>query len=224
MSDFKASPSAGLVTGTTAKAVVEGFLATVLDIVVAAWPHVCDGTIDGTTPEDDITNKLRWAMDAEKLQRVPPPALRFERETQRDDPNRRFATGLIDIYVVYSWDLAEYIAMECKKVNDCHETPAKKYIEEGVCRFSTGKYSPNHPFGAMVGYVTRGTTDSTAQFLGAKIVAFDRKVTGLVAKWGWRSETRFGAIPNLHSTQHRQLRTTNTILLVHLFLALPCKN
>lgn len=219
MNDFKTHPSTGAMTETTANAAVAGFMATVLDIIVAAWPHVCDDTLDGTSPEDDITNKLRWAMDAERLKRVPPPPLRFERETQRDDPAGKFATGLIDIYVIYSWDLAEYIALECKKVNDRQEVPARKYIEDGVCRFSTGKYSPNHPYGAMVGYVTEGTAESAAKFLGEKIVAFDTKATGLVIKWGWKAETRFGAIPNLHSTQHRQQKTKNTILLVHLFLA-----
>ncbi|HVA49577.1 MAG TPA: hypothetical protein VNH11_24635 [Pirellulales bacterium] len=158
-------------------------------------------------------------MVAEKRRRKPPPPVRFERETQRDDPEGAFATGLVDIFVTYSNDETVYLAIECKKVNDRHETPARKYIEEGVCRFSTEKYSPNHPFGAMVGYVTDGTPESTAKFLGDKIIAFDSSATGLVAKWGWRAETRFGAIPNLHSTQHRQHKTKNTILLVHLYLA-----
>ncbi|MGH7134494.1 MAG: hypothetical protein ACREHD_02075, partial [Pirellulales bacterium] len=174
MSDLKTTPSTGSMTETAAGAAAAGVLATVLDIILAVWPHICDGTIDGTTPEDDVTNKLRWAMDAERLRRAPPPPLRFEREAQRDDPAGKFATGLIDIYVTYSWDLAEYIAMECKKVNDRHETPARKYIEDGVCRFSSGKYSANHPFGAMVGYVTEGTPESAAKFVGERIVAFDR--------------------------------------------------
>lgn len=223
MSDLKAPPSAGTMRDAAAHAVAAGVLATVLDIVVAAWPRICDGTIDGATPEPGISDKLRWAMDAERLSRIPPPQLRFERETQVDDPAGTFATGLIDIYVIYSWNLAEYIALECKKVDDHHETPAKKYIEEGVRRFSTGKYSANHPFGAMVGYVTEGTPESTAKFIGDRIVAFDSAATGLIATCGWRAEQRFGAVAHLHSTRHRQEQTNNTILLVHLFLALHAK-
>lgn len=221
MSEFRSAGRAGRIRREKAPAVSEDVVATVLEIIVAAWPQVCTTGISSTTSEDAITDKLRWEMVAEKRRRHPPPAMRFEREAQRDDPDRLFATGFVDIFVTYSDDENVYFAVECKKVNDCHETPAKKYIEEGVCRFSSGKYSPNHPFGAMVGYVTEGTIESTAEFVGERIVAFDKNATGLVAKWGWKSETRFGAVPSLHSTQHRQLKTKNTILLVHLFVPFP---
>ena len=219
MSDFRTRSRAGRIRPSHASPVTEDVVATVLAIIVGAWPRVCAAGTSRITSEDAITDKLRWEMVAEKRRRKPPPPVRFERETQRDDPQGGFATGLIDIFVTYSNDETVYLAIECKRVNDCHETPAKKYIEEGVCRFSSGKYSPNHPFGAMVGYVTEGTTESAARFLGEKILAFDARATGLVARWGWKAETRFGAIPSLHSTQHRQQKTKNTILLVHLFLA-----
>jgi len=76
----------------------------------------------------------------------------------------------------------------------------------------------------MLGYVTEGTPESAAKFLGEKLIAFDKRATRLVARWGWKRETRFGAVAILHSTRHRQAKTNNTILLVHLFLAIPAQN
>jgi hypothetical protein len=224
MSGFKTPAPAGQISPAIAGPITDDVVATVLDIIVAAWPHVCAAGISHATTEDDITNKLRWAMVGEKSRRNPPPQVRFERETQRDDPAGTYPTGLIDIFVAYTNDETVYFAIECKKVNDRHKIPAKRYIEKGVCRFSSGKYSPNHRYGAMVGYVTEGTPESAAKFLGEKLIAFDKRATRLVVEWGWKRESRFGAVANLHSTQHRQDKTKNTILLVHLFLAIPVRN
>jgi hypothetical protein len=202
-----------------ASLIIEDVVATVLDIAVTAWPRLCQNKrVRPTDKEDDITDQLRWEMVAEKNRRDPPPQLRFERETQRDDPDRDYPTGLIDVHVIYSFDETAYFAIECKRINDRHETPARKYIEDGVCRFSSGKYGPGHPYGAMIGYVTEGTPESAARFVGQRIVAYDRKATKLRTAWGWKSEPRFGRIPNLHSTKHGQAGKRNTILLLHLFL------
>jgi len=212
-------------TPTTASLIIEDVVATVLDITVTAWPRLCQSKrIRVTDKEDGITDQLRWEMVAEKNRRDPPPQLRFERETQRDDPDKDYPRGLIDVHVIYSFDETDYFAMECKRINDRTVTAAKKYIENGVCRFSSGKYSPGHPYGAMIGYVTDGTPESAAQFLGGKIVDYDKRLTKLRAKWGWQRELRFGPVPNLYSTRHGQAGTRNTILLLHLFLAFSSQN
>lgn len=205
--------------------IIEDVVATVLDITVAAWSRLCKSQRVGPSDvEDDITDQLRWEMVDEKNRRNPRPQVRFERETQVDDPEKNYPTGRIDVYVIYSLDGTGYFAMECKKVNGRHETPAKKYIEEGVCRFSSGKYSLRHPYGAMIGYVTDGTAEAAASFLGQWIGAFDKKVTKIKTAWGWQPEKRFGHVPNLYSTKHGQTGTRNTILLLHLFLAFSSPN
>ena len=119
---------------------------------------------------------------------------------------------------MYSYDENDYFAMECKKVTDRHERRANYYVREGVCRFSSGKYSPGHPYGAMIAFVTRGTAKTAAEFVGGKVVAFDKDATRIKATWGWRTETQFGDIPNLFCTKHGQEKTRNTIHLLHLFL------
>ncbi len=219
MSDFKARIGVGALNSSTANQIIEDVVATVLDIAVTAWPRVCGSKrVCPNDHEDDITDQLRWEMVAEKRRREPQPQIRIERETQRDDPEKRHPTGLIDIHIAYSFDETCYFAMECKKVTDRHKTPADHYIQEGVCRFSSGKYSPGHPYGAMVGFVTEGTAEDAAAYLGPRLVAFDRKATKLRTSWGWQTEKRFGPVPHLHSTKHGQAGTRNTMLLLHLFL------
>ena len=210
---------------TAADQIVEDVVATVLDITVAAWPHLCKSErVSPSDEEPDITDQLRWEMVAEKARRDPPPQVRFERETQRDDPGKDYPTGLIDVYVIYSFDETDYFAMECKKVTDRHKKPADYYIQEGICRFSSGKYSPGHPYGAMIAFVTDGTAEAAAEFLGQKIVAFDKNATKIRTAWGWQAERRFGHFSNLYSTEHGQAGTPNTILLLHLFLAFSSPN
>ena len=225
MSDFTTPINVGHISPTTAGLIIEDVVATVLDITVAAWPHLCESqTVDPTDNENDITDRLRWEMVAEKKRRAPPPQVRFEREVQVDDPEKDYPTGLIDVYVSYSFDETKYFAMECKKINDRHETPVKKYIEKGVYRFTSGKYSAGHPYGAMIGYVTGGTPESAAKFLGGKLMGYDQRTARVKAEWGWRAEKRFGHFPNLYSTKHGQAGTRNTILLLHLFLAFSSPN
>ena len=225
MSDFTTPISLGHISPTTAGLIIEDVVATVLDITVAAWPHLRESQrVHPSDKEDDITDRLRWEMVAEKARRDPSLRIRFMRETQVDDPEKKYPTGRIDVYVTYSFDETEFFAMECKKVTDRHETPAKKYIKEGVCRFSSGKYSLGHPYGAMIGYVTDGTAEAAASFLGQRIVAFDKKATKIETTWPWRPERRFGHVPNLYSTKHGQSGTPNTILLLHLFLPFSTQN
>ena len=224
MNDFKTPMSVGQMSPATAGLIIEDVVTTVLDITVTAWPHLCEGRgISRTAKENDITNRLRWEMVAEKKRRNPIPQLRFERETQRDDPKKKHPTGLINVYVVYSFDEENYFAMECKKVTDRHARRADYYVREGVCRFSIGKYGIGHPYGAMIAFVTRGTAEAAAGFLEKKVVDFDKNATRLKTTWGWRTETRFGNVPSLYSTKHGQQGTSNTILLLHLFLPFPMK-
>jgi len=219
VSDFKTPMSVGRMSPVTADLIIEDVVLTVLDITVKAWPHLCqDKHVSPKDKEDDISDRLRWEMAAEKKRRDPPPQLRFERETQRDDPQKKHPRGFIDVFIIYSMDEAKFFAMECKKVTDRHTRRANYYVREGVCRFSSGKYSPGHPYGAMIAFVTRGTAETAADFVGGKVVDFDKTATRIRTTWGWRAETRFGDVPNLYSTKHGQQGTTNTILLLHLFL------
>ncbi len=219
MTDFKSPIGVGRFGTTIANVVIEDIITTVLDITVQAWPHLlASGQVSADDHEDAITDRLRWEMDAEKRRRKPQPQLRFERETQSDSPDTDRPTGLIDVYVIYSFDQSEYFAMECKKVDDHRETPARRYIEEGVCRFAIGKYSFGHAYGSMIGYVTEGTPARAAAFVGRRLAGYDRQRSGLQRDGGWQSETRFGPVQDLYSSRHVQAGSKQPIVLLHLFL------
>ena len=222
MDDFKTPMSVGQMSPATVGPIIEDVVATVFDIITAAWPRLCrNKKIGPTDKEDYITDQLRWEMDAEKKRRDPPPQIRFERETQLDDPQGKYRKGRIDIFVVYSFDAVDYFAMECKKVTDRHTRRANYYVQEGVCRFSSGKYSLGHTYGAMIAFVAKGTAKDTADFVGKKILGFDKNATKIETTWGWQAEMRFGNVSNLYSTKHGQEGTKNMILLLHLFLPFP---
>lgn len=219
MTDFKSPIGVGRFGTTIASVVIEDIITTVLDITVQAWPRLlASGRVSRDDHEDTITDRLRWEMDVEKRRRKPQPQLRFERETQSDSPDTDRPPGLIDVYVVYSFEQTEYLAIECKKVDDHRETPAKRYIEDGVCRFAIGKYSFGHAYGAMIGYVTEGTSAGAAAFVGRRLAGYDRQRSGFQPDWGWQSETRFGAVQDLYSSRHVQAGSRQSIVLLHLFL------
>ena len=223
VSDFKTPMSVGQISPATAGMIIEDVVATVLDITVAAWPHVCQSRqVVPTTKEDDITDRLRWEMEAEKKRRDPPPQLRFERETNATTREKKYPTGLIDVYVIYSFDETDYFAIECKKVTDRHERRANYYVQEGVCRFSSGKYSPGHPYGAMIAFVTKGTAEAAARLRGWEGRRFRQERNKIQNDVGLASRSNdLARIPNLYSTKHGQAGTRNTILLLHLFLPFP---
>lgn len=220
MAEFIPPQSAGYFSFDAARIVLEDVITTILAITAKAWPGViASGKVDPQSIEDDISDELRWQMDAEKRRRRPVPNLRFEREPQSDLPDKSRKIGLIDVYVIYSFDQSDYFAIECKRVADADADLSRLYVTNGVQRFVIGKYSLGHPFGAMVGYVCSGECTVIAAQIEKRLKEFDRKVTAMSAEWLWRREERFGPIPNLFSTKHLQTGVQNEITLLHMFLA-----
>lgn len=219
MPEFLPTAPVGSFDREAASLLLEDVVATILDIVVKAWPHVVSGQKVGpSSREDDISDELRWQMDSEKKRRRPVPQLRFEREPQSDRPAKDRDVGYIDVYVIYSWEQEQYFAMECKRVTDADRKLARCYVSEGIVRFSGGKYSLRHPFGAIVGFVCSGQCADAANFIDQILSAWDRSETGLLGDPPWHRERRFAGTPDLFSTRHRQSGTQHDITLLHLFL------
>src|SRR5438270_45901 len=104
--------------------------------MVKAWPFVVSrGKVSSRSGEDAITDVLRWEMDTEKKRRNPVPSLRFERETQSDLPDGSRDVGYIDVQVIYSFELSEYFAIECKRVADDDSELSRYYVTRGIVRF-----------------------------------------------------------------------------------------
>jgi hypothetical protein len=222
LTDLTASQSLGVPASQLVKVVNEESIATILGITVKAWPQVIAGKeVDHSSREPDISAQLRREMIAEKNRRNPRPALLFLKEVPVDEADGSTDRGRIDIRVGYSLEEDEYFAMECKKVGARDTTKAKDYIDEGVHRFVTGKYSPNLSHGGMIGYVYKGSCAETAKLIEYHIETYNAAKTNACAQWPWQPEKRFGKHKHLYSTMHTQDQTTNDITLLHLFLPLP---
>jgi hypothetical protein len=219
VSEFIPPQSAGSFSFDASTIVLEDIIATILDIVVKAWPLVITrGKVASYSEEDEITDALRWEMDGEKKRRTPVPHLRFERETQSDLPDEERGIGYIDVHVIYSFEVREYFAIECKRVADSDAELSRYYVSRGVVRFVKGKYSLLHPYAAMIGYVCTGQCASVAEQIEKRVTEYDRDVTALSDEWLWRREERFGSVPHLFSTKHAQSGVHHDITLLHLFL------
>ncbi|HUU22236.1 MAG TPA: hypothetical protein VM389_06835 [Phycisphaerae bacterium] len=194
-------------------------IATVLDLLRSGWGAVvASGEVDGTSTEPEIAGRLVREMRAEKKRRGI-PSFRIEEEVgTRSSPDVPKPEGRIDVEVIYSFDENEYFGIECKRVSGRRSRElARKYVVEGVARFVTGKYSPGHPWGAMVGFVIDGRTQDSVSLVSGELRQ-RRKET--LWEGACVREERFGAFDHLYRTVHRQAQCSSRISLLHLFLRL----
>jgi hypothetical protein len=107
--------------------------------------------------------------------------------------------------------------MECKRVNSTRSLLAQKYVDDGIMRFVTGKYSPGHDWAAMLGFVIDGSCNGCINMIRNHLT---QKCQETCMEEGWALDTRFGAIPNLYGTSHRQQGRSFLFRLLHLFLVI----
>lgn len=192
---------------------------TTLKIVQLAWPAAkADSRVSSTTDEDKITDVLRWKMVDAKRNRKPPSAIRFERESQSDRREDDTASGLIDIRVEFTWNEETYLTMECKRLTSVGNDLARKYVQNGIVRFSSGKYSAGHSFGIMVGYIVCGNRVACIDRVQKALVKEPNATTGHDSDFGWQTDDY--SVPGMafHRTLHQQPQFNNRIELIHAFL------
>lgn len=195
-------------------------IATVLDITMVGWSCVISsGKVSISSSEPEIAGHLGREMTAEKNRR---PGLknqiRIEEEVgTRASPTSDKPEGRIDIKIIYSFDEAEYFGMECKRVTSKNSRLAKKYVDEGVMRFVTGKYSPGHDCAAMLGFVIDGNSNGCINLIRNQL---SRKSQETCMEENWAVDTSFGSKPNLYGTCHRQQGRSFLFRLLHLFLVI----
>jgi hypothetical protein len=195
-------------------------IATVLDITMVGWSCVISsGKVSISSSEPEIAGHLGREMTAEKNRR---PGLknqiRIEEEVgTRASPTSDKPEGRIDIKIIYSFDEAEYFGMECKRVTSKNSRLAQKYVDEGVMRFVTGKYSPGHDWAAMLGFVIDGNSNGCINLIRNHLT---RKSQETCMEEDWAVDTSFGSTPNLYGTCHRQQGRSFLFRLLHLFLVI----
>ena len=192
---------------------------TTLEILQLAWPATnADSRVSTITHEDKITDVLRWKMVEAKRKRKPPSAIRFERETQSDRREDDTACGLIDIKVEYTWNEETYLTMECKRLTSIGNDLARKYVQNGIVRFASGKYSAGHSFGIMVGYIVCGNRVACIDRVQKALDKEPNANTGLDSDFGWQTDNNSVLGTALHKTLHQQRQFNNRIELIHAFL------
>lgn len=208
------------VVGERDDTLLRHIISTVLGIAVESWSNVLvRGEVRNLTTETDIAGCLGNEMIALKNRKFGRDVLfRIEEEIgTRSGDHPLKPDGRIDIKIIYSFVEAEYFGIECKRVNDKGNDLAKKYIQKGLMRFVTGKYSPGHDWMAMIGFVVDGKlSESIGRIQG--FLTIQSRRTHLKSEWV--QETRFGAHEHLYSTSHSQRGKDSLITVLHLFLPL----
>jgi hypothetical protein len=195
-------------------------IATVLDITMVGWSHVISSkqvSISSTEPE--IAGHLGREMILEKNSRSGlKNQIRIEEEVgTRSSPTSEKPEGRIDIKIIYSFDEAEYFGMECKRITSKNSRLVKKYVDEGIMRFVTGKYSPGHDFAAMIGFVIDGKLTDCIDLVRAQLTKYCQEAC--LAE-DWAVEPDFGLQKDLYRTAHRQQGQSVLLRLLHLFLVI----
>jgi hypothetical protein len=196
-------------------------IATILDLLRVGWAAVrVSGEITPESTEPEIARRLSREMIFEKKRRR--INLRFEEEVGAAlSPDAPRLTGRIDVKVIYSWDEDEYFCIECKRVRGRGGgTLAAKYVDEGITRFVSEKYSPGHSWAAMTGFVVDGEVVGAVKLVSD---AVSSKKTTIALVEDWATEDRFGRHEHLYRTRHRQIHHNSPIDLLHLFLALDAQ-
>ena len=81
--------------------------------------------------------------------------------------------------------------MECKRVTSRNSGLAKKYVDEGIMRFVTGKYSPSHDWAAMLGFVIDSNSNGCINLIRNYLT---RQCQETCMEEDWVVDTNFGAV------------------------------
>ncbi|HHJ20832.1 MAG TPA: hypothetical protein ENJ84_13565 [Gammaproteobacteria bacterium] len=132
-----------------------------IECVERVWPSVI-ARLRNTEREDNITQRLVDVLRADRAIcnigfLVPHHKLR-----EADCAGDYTTKGILDMALFVDQDYERYIAYECKRLNIVNRdgkrtgSLAGAYVEEGVVRYATAKYSEKLPYGCMIGYVMDG--------------------------------------------------------------------
>ena len=119
----------------------------------------------------------------------------------------------IDI-VISSWDLiAEdaYLSIECKRL--APDDLARLYVVEGIGRFARGYYGAKTQFGAMVGYVIRGTPSAVLKGVNAQV----ERAPDMGSRQTLMPVDPIGWLSTVFASNHPRSSPFQTIRLTHLF-------
>jgi hypothetical protein len=185
--------------------------------VKRVWPFVIE-RLGQTEKEDTITERLVDLLreDREVCQYG---FINLHFKLREKDTVGDYTTkGILDMALFLDQDHERYIAYECKRLNIVNDEKIRKaslagpYIEEGVVRYVTAKYSEKLPFGCMIGYVMDGDIPFAIQQLKSAIDK-RKKLINLVSNNIEVQNCDF-------ETTHNRISDSSSILVRHRLLSM----
>jgi len=206
--------------GSRSYVIPRNIIATVLDITLAAWVNVkAKEILTARSREVEIAGYLGSEMILEKHRR---PGLEHQLRIEEEVGTRRAIAspkpeGRIDIKIIYSFNESEYFGIECKRVAGGQSRAAKRlsklYVEQGVMRFVGAKYSPDHDWAALFGFVLKGNIPECIKLIKPHLSKSRMEV-------GWSTTSEFASLPHVYNTSHRQEDRSSLLTILHVFLSL----
>ena len=170
--------------------VAREFRATILRTLERGWMIAkTHPTMRPGTHEEEITEKLRDGMrDVVNQRTVGGPRMIVapgtETRSRADVPR---PDGRTDI-PIYFPDVPEacyehdpHAIIECKRVAGDNTTLCRLYVQEGIDRFVTGKYSGRHPVAFMTGYLQSGDAGLATDGINRHLLHSERSAECLSA-------------------------------------------
>lgn len=193
----------------------EDEIATVIDLLCRGSEAACSFATAGMF-EVPITIHVRKAMRHLKKE-LGLTNLQVSGEVELLDINTQDPEilGRIDIVLQFLHQFGnedDYLAVECKRVGAGENKLNQKYVTQGVDRFVTGKYSTDHHWGMMLGYVLKLPVDEIVSGIDARI----RNTYGETAKL--EPMANHPQSLALHTGLLSQGNTGHIIRLVHIFV------
>lgn len=132
-----------------------------IQCVERVWPTVI-ARLSNTDKEDNITQRLVDVLRDDRAVCNIGFLVSHHKLREADRAGDYTTKGILDMALFIDQDHNRYIAYECKRLNIVDQSGkrtgslAGAYVEEGVVRYATAKYSETIPYGCMIGYVMDG--------------------------------------------------------------------
>jgi hypothetical protein len=176
------------------------------------------GVVNSSMLENHITYFLVEEMERAQRRGVSAALIIELRSNTKAHPTNPIIRGEIDIkfrWSQYPKPNDRYLAVEAKKLRGTKGTLADKYVTGGVADFVSGKYSREHDYGIMLGYVvvppiTKAITSVDRALRKRRSDTHER--SPFVIDPSWCNN------PLTYRSIHDQVGGTAPITLIHLFL------
>lgn len=120
----------------------------------------------------------------------------------------------IDFVFRRGFEEEAYFAFECKLLDHSDRRLVREYVEEGMKRYITGKYSSKMSFGGMVGFMFSNSTKLTVDAINTEISdGGELTIADCLAK----GTVKFNGFQDMYTSNHMRSTTGTPFLIYHLF-------